>query len=504
MLTSCTKNKLGSILLVIVLNHVLLAESIQSNWPQFRGPNCSGIADKERPPIEFGPETNVKWKIPIPAGVSSPIVWDDRIFLTAFTDDQLVTLAFDSSSGREIWRRIVPTEKIEKCSSFSSPAASTPCTDGERVYAYFGSYGVLAYDFEGKEIWKRPYKRLGIRYGTATSPIIVNDRLILQRDGNGADSQIVALSISTGETIWELPRSEGKASYSTPMVWRHDGIEELIVLGKGYATAYSLDGGKPNWWVRGWGVFEPITTPVAGNGMLFIGGTSSGDPSAPPDPVWNWNTLIQHDSNKDGQLAQDEIPESLIWHLRKEVPAGEPGSTYKIRNMIFWFIDTNKDKILTKKEWDESEATFNEELKIDPDRLVCIRPGGKEDCTYTHVRWQTTDGIPEMPSPLFYRGRVHMVRNGGIWSVLEPETGKRLVDRVRLGTGGGHAVASPIAANGYIYVVNERGTFAVIRASDSLNVVALNKLKERVRSTPAIAGDALYVRTHKHLWAFAD
>ena len=106
-----------------------------------------------------------------------------------------------------------------------------------------------------------------------------------------------------------------------------------------------------------------------------------------------------------------------------------------------------------------------------------------------------------MPSPLFYRGRVCFVRDGGMWTVLDPKTGKRLLDRERLGTGG-QAVASPIAANGFIYTVNESGTFTVLRAGDTLDVAAVNRLGESVRCTPTIAGDTLYVRAAEHLWAF--
>ena len=102
---------------------------------------------------------------------------------------------------------------------------------------------------------------------------------------------------------------------------------------------------------------------------------------------------------------------------------------------------------------------------------------------------------------MFYRGRVHFLRDGGLWTVVDPKTGKHILDRERLGTGG-QAVASPIAANGYIYTVNESGVFTVVRAGDTFDVVAVNKLGESVRSTPAIAGESLYVRTAGHLWAF--
>ena len=255
-------------------------------WPQFRGPNGSGIADDARPPIHFGADSNLLWKTAVPPGVSAPVVWGDRVFLTALASNQLVTLAYDARTGRELWRRVAPAEKIEKCHEFSSPAASTPCTDGKRVYAYFGSFGLLAYDFDGKEVWRRPFARLPIMYGTASSPMLAGGKLILQRDGDSTNSQVVALEPATGKTIWEAARPLSGGCHSTPMVWQHDGLEELMVQGRGRLTAYDLAEGKPRWWVRGWG-FTAVTTPVAGDGMLFAGGSGISNPSKPEDPLMN-------------------------------------------------------------------------------------------------------------------------------------------------------------------------------------------------------------------------
>jgi outer membrane protein assembly factor BamB len=471
-----------------------------ANWPQFRGRNASGVAEDARPPIHFGPDTNLLWKTAVPAGVSAPVVWGNRIFLTALEGNQLLTLAYDADAGRELWRCVAPAAKIESCHSFSSPAASTPCTDGERVYAYFGSFGLLAYDYDGKDVWQRALDRLPSEHGTATSPILADGKLILQHDGDSTNASLIALASATGKIVWESPRPLAGSSYSTPMLWRHDGIDELIVQGKGRVTAYSLTGGPPKWWVRGWG-FSAVTTPVAGDGMLFAGGSGTGDPSeANPDPLFDWKKLIaDHDANKDGQIALEEMPKSVIWRIRKEIPIDVPGNGFAMRDMLAMFVDADNNKIATKAEWDASEAFAKD--KFNADRFVAIRPGGKDDSTDTHVQWEITKGLSEIPSPLFYASRVHFVRDGGLWTVVEPKTAKRLITLDRLGIGG-QFVASPVAANGYIYVVNESGTFAVLRAGDTLVVAATNKLGESVRSTPAIAGEALYVRSAGQLWAF--
>ncbi len=191
----------------------------------------------------------------------------------------------------------------------------------------------------------------------------------------------------------------------------------------------------------------------------------------------------------------------MIYNYRKELPMETPANTITIRNVMRVFADSNHDDIVTKAEWDATTAYSKD--KINADRFVAIRPVGNDDSTETHVAWETARGVSEMPSPLFYEGRIHFIRDGGLWSVLEAKTGKRLVDRERLGIGG-QAVASPIAANGYIYVVSETGTFAVLRSGDLLEIVAVNKLDESVRSTPVVAGNTLYIRTADHLWAFGQ
>lgn len=471
------------------------------NWPQFRGPNASGISENGKPPIQFGPSEKLLWKSPVPPGLSAPVVWNERIFLTAKAGEELVTLAYDRRNGRELWRRTAPAEKVENCHEFSSPAASTPCTDGQRVYVYFGSFGLIAYDFDGKEIWRRSFQTLPTKFGTASSPIVADGRVILQRDGDSTNAQVVALAPESGKILWEAARPLAGGSYSTPMVWRHDGIDELMVQGIGRLSAYEPANGKLKWWVRGWG-FTAVTTPVAGDGLLFAGGSGLGDPVEPPDPVMNWKNLIAgQDKNKDGQLAVDEVAEDLVWHMRKEIPKEVPGNSLPMRFLLGTFVDSNGDKVVTKAEWEASEAYASD--KFNADRFVAIRPGGAADSTDTHVVWETTRGLSEMPSPLFYKGRVHFLRDGGLWTVVNPKNGRRLVDRERIGIGG-QVVASPIAANGYIYVVNEPGTFAVLRAGDTMEVVATNKIGESVRATPAIVGGTIFVRSREHLWAFGN
>jgi outer membrane protein assembly factor BamB len=472
------------------------------SWPQFRGPNGAGIAaDAARPPTVFGPDKNVRWQAVVPRGVSSPIVAGDRVFVTGVADGAIVTLAFDAQDGRELWRKALPAQSLEKVHGFSSPAAATPCTDGQRVFVYANSFGVVAYDFAGKELWQRPLPVQNIEYGAGNSPVVAGGSVIVLRDGTSADSHLIALDPATGATAWDSPRPFARNSHATPMVWRHDGIEELVVKGRGRVAGYNPANGEMRWWVNGWGN-AAIATAVAADGLLFVGSKGTGDPSEPPPPDLNWDKLVAaHDADRDGSLALEEVPKELLFHIRKEIPSTTPGNSMGIRNLLQKYIDGNKDGKVTKEEWDIAMTGFNSPQNRD--RFVAIRPGGQGDVSATHIAWETTKGLNEMASPLVYRGRVYVVADGGRVSAFQPATGERLLDRQPLGAPGQY-VGSPVAANGLVYFVSEAGTVTILRAGDAFEIVARIELKESVRSTPAIVGRSLYVRAMERLWAFAE
>ena len=145
-----------------------------SAWPQFRGTNCAGVSESDKPPVEFGPTTNLLWKTALPAGLSSPCIWNDRIFLTGFADQKLRTLCVRRGDGKVLWRQFAPAEQFEEINPDSSLASATPATDGERVYAYFGSCGLLAYDFDGREVWRKPLPLVISLNGSGTSPVVID------------------------------------------------------------------------------------------------------------------------------------------------------------------------------------------------------------------------------------------------------------------------------------------------------------------------------------------
>lgn len=242
-------------------------------WPQFRGPNSSGIGEGN-PPAQFGPQNKVLWKTPVGPGLSSPVVWERRIFLTEFdrTSKQFFTLCFDLRTGKPLWRRPVQAGEIEKVHEISSPAASTPATDGERLYVYFGSYGLICYDLDGKLLWERKLPPPENPYGAVASPIVAGDLLILNHQGK--DAYLLAVNRRNGQTVWKTDRSKFQFGWSTPVHWRHDSVDEILVLGGDFKPnqrlmAYNLTDGAERWWIAG---LPPCgkSTPVVGGGMVFL------------------------------------------------------------------------------------------------------------------------------------------------------------------------------------------------------------------------------------------
>jgi len=157
------------------------SQAAESYWPQFRGPNGAGISDSAKPPVNFGPGSNELWHVKVPPGLSSPCVWEDSIFLTAFNDGKLSVLALDRKSGKQRWEKGVPAAAIEKYHlQEGSPAASTCATDGKNVVSYFGSCGLVCYDLAGKELWKyeMPPAVTAGEFGSGVSPIIADGMVV--------------------------------------------------------------------------------------------------------------------------------------------------------------------------------------------------------------------------------------------------------------------------------------------------------------------------------------
>ena len=469
----------------------------QPHWPQFRGPNGSGISIMADPPVAFGPGSNQVWKIATPAGHSSPCAWGKHVFLTGHDGKQMITLAVDRGNGRELWRQRIEVEHLEKHPASSNPVTATPATDGERVYAYFGSFGMVAYTPEGVEAWRKPMTVPKNHYGTASSPIVHGDAVILVVDTDGGDSQLLAMNRKSGETLWKQERSRFPAGWSTPVVWAHDGAEEIVVTGTGRLVAYDAKTGSQRWWVDGFPQ-ETVNSPVVGGGMLFASSAALGGRGNEKFDPNTWREILKLDRNKDGKLQFDEIPDDYKFVLRPELPKDHPGYAFPAPfKAMFKDADTDKDGAISEAEWNVSSSTFETFTKP---VLMAIRPGGKDDAKQS-VAWEIRRGIPEIPSPLYYQGAIYMVRDGGLLTCIDAKNGTVRYQE-RLGVGGQYA-ASPIVAGGRIYVASQSGTVIVAKPGEtSLEILAKNELGEMINATPAIAERTLIVQTAGNLYSF--
>ncbi len=480
---------------VWLCSHGIVARTVPQ-WPGFRGPNGTGIADRDAPPITFGPSEKLLWKRAIPPGHSSPVVWDDRIFLTAADGWSLHVMALRRRDGATLWSRSIAAEHSQALHTSASPAAPTPVTDGRRVIAYFPSFGLIAFDRDGVELWRHPLALLPIAFGTGTSPILAGGRVVLQRDGASADAELLALDAASGQLAWRTARPLMGDSWSTPMVWRRDGVEEIVTMGASKVVAYGLDGAER--WSVGGLPGQSIALAVPGDDVLFASAFyATGTPESPWQ-VPGWSELRErYDADADGVIRIQDVPPDVRVVLRPDVSARTDGSSLTLRR-ILQLVDQDKDEATTQAEFERVVAS----LRSRTNTVMAIRPGGRGDCTATHVAWKDSRGVPEIASPLFYRDRLYLVRDGGLVTSYAPDGTLRL-DRRRLGVLGQYA-ASPVAADGRIYAASVSGTIVVFRAGDTLEVLARNDLDEPIMATPAISADTLYVRSAGHLWAFGE
>ena len=488
----------GLLALPLSMTSATEAHARQSTWPQFRGPNGSGIAaPSESSPTEFGPSRNRLWNTPLPSGHSSPVIWGDRIFVTGFDKDRkkLEVIGLNRTTGAILWRQDVPNDQVETVHQISSPATATLAVDGEQIYAYFGSYGLVAYDFDGKQRWVVPMPVAQVPFGSGTSPIVAGELVILNRHEPKAPF-IVALDRKTGKTVWrrehEVPEGLAAplASYSTPLV-----VDNLVVVhGPRKVEAFDLATGTPRWWatVASTGTSSPVNV----GDMIYVATWFPFGEADQRPPLPDYATLLKSDKDGNGQLAREEIPADLAVFSRPDTP-DVPGATMFVKSSFNRF-DANKDGVLQEAEWDAARGALKS-LNIEHG-LLAIKLGGTGDVTATNVVWKEKSSIPEVPSPLVYRDRVYLVRNGGIVTCMDARNG-RLIYRARVGAGGPY-FSSPVAVDGKLVVASGDGVVVVLAAGDTLNVLARNDLGESIMASPAIARGTVYIRTSSGLSAF--
>jgi outer membrane protein assembly factor BamB len=238
-------------------------------WPRWRGPSGQGLVEGKGYVDRWSHTENVVWKVEVPGrGHSSPIVWGDWIFLTSAFDEggKRAILAFRRSDGKLLWEAAAPQAESERIYWKNSYASGTASTDGERVYAWFGNAGLLAVDFEGKQVWTRSFAPITLYHGSAGSPLLYKDRLIFYQDQR-IGSFITALDKRTGKEIWKTPRRE-QVGWGSAIAIRAGARDEIVVSSQNRVYGYHPDTGEELWYANG-NTFEVTPTPAVGFGLVF-------------------------------------------------------------------------------------------------------------------------------------------------------------------------------------------------------------------------------------------
>ena len=459
---------------------LLAAPAVSADWPQFRGPLGTGIAEGNELPSRFGEDVNLRWRRELPPGHSSPVIAGNRIYLTAHEDERLLVLAMERDTGEVLWIREVPRPRREGFQRTHGPSSPSPVTDGENVYAFFGDFGAISFDADGNERWRHPLGPFKNQNGHGSSPILAGGMLLIVCDQQ-VGSYLIALDAKTGNKVWKTERRQSTRGYGTAGVFRPvKGRPQVVVPGSYRVTAYDLETGERLWWVSGF-AWQLKCVPLFDGDTIYINGWEiGGDPGQQKETPSFEEVLAEHDVNKDGTLTQDEAPNE---ELKRDYPWSE--------------YDLGGDGKMDERDW-----YFYAARRAPINNLVAIRPGDmRGDITREGVLWRYDKSLPNTPSPLLYRGTIFLVRDGGIFSSVDPVKGQaHRVGRLR------DAIdkywASPVAGDGKIYTVSEGCMISTVSPEANWSVLATSRLEGTCFATPAIVDGRIYIRTLQAMYSF--
>lgn len=469
---------ISSLSLSIVLSFPAHGEAPQ--WGSFRGNNGAGLGSAKGLPEALDPEGTLMWKSDVPSGYSSPVVAGKHLFLTgasstpagAAVSGKLSTVCLDALTGEQRWKQELDFSGPRP--GQNSPAAPSPATDGEVVVALFHHIGLLAYDMAGKELWKQALGPFNIPHGMSTSPLLHGGLVILQVDQDG-DAYLVAYDKLTGAERWKIARPGVSHSYATPAIHQPEGgPAQVVVSGTFQVAAYSLSDGAKIWWMDG-AAWQTKSVPLFARGRCYLNSFMP-SPSEMQFPSFS-GAFAERDANKDGKVDQDEYAE------------GKP----------LWFLfDQDHDELLTETEWGmallSNTATGG---------LFAIELGGKGDVTATHVKWKTDErrSLSDLTSPIVVGDALFTIQEGGVLTSMDLESGK-VIKQERVGQPDPY-FASPVAADGKLYLASHSGILTVVKALPEWEELASHALEdEEVWASPAISGKAVYVRGKSSLYCF--
>jgi outer membrane protein assembly factor BamB len=444
-----------------------------SDWPRFRGIAGSGVSPDKNLPSEIDRTKNVLWSIKVPQGNSSPIVVNNRIFLTAHEGDELIVSCIDAN-GKELWRKGIPRARTERFHPKNGPTTPTPTTDGQNIFVFFPELGLLAFDFDGKELWRTPIGESLSVQGLAVSPLYVQNKIILAVD-TPEQAYVAAFDSKSGKQVWKTEREmSAVGSYATPTEYPRNGQSSIIVVaGAKELTGYDAANGNRIWWARGVTDYPCAPPFVAGDSIYSV------EPQAGEWPPFS-RPLELFDKNKDGQIEFSELNEGDVGWIRTLKGVDKNAG--------------NRDQIVTAKEYNDNSYGGN------AGGLSRIKIGGQGNVGKTHVLWRNTKGMPSLTAVLLSNSVLYAIRDG-IFSTYDPETGT-LLRQKKLEDASGDYYASPVAGDGKIYLVSLRGKVTVIKEGTDWNILSTGDLAEEVIATPAIANEKIFIRGEQTLFCF--
>lgn len=457
---------------------VVLAASVNcvpgaDDWPRFRGVNGTGVSTSHGLPVDFGPKKNLVWKIESPRGTSSPIIAGGRLYFTSYEGDRRTLHCLDPATGATLWTRSVTKVRRENATPPNGPATPTPTTDGDSVFVLLPDVGLLCYTAAGREKWRVDLPPFHSMHGIASSLIVVDGLVIVVAD-QLAGSYVAAFKAETGKMAWKSERIDGVlGGYSTPSVYRSSGgSAHLVIPGPLEVVSYEAATGKRLWWIDGISN-NPIAVPVIWHERTFIC-------EAVGEPV-SFSHLAPFDKNKDGKVSLAEVKSDVsMSRLVERIDKG-------------WGHHTG---VIGAEDWDKAFGSM-----VNKGGLVSIDLDGTGDVTQKNIRWSYRKAVPSISSALLYDDLVYIVRDGSILSTFEAASGK-LVKQARLQSHSRQYYASPVAADGLIFLLDVEGGVSVVKAGRDWKTLATNELGESAWATPAISGGHLYVRTNKSLFCF--
>ena len=498
----CTMRRSRHVLSVaLLLFFSPFLSSRADDWPQFRGPNCSGISATTKPlPVKFSATENVRWSADIGDGIGGAAVAAGRVFVTGMTGKERVSLfAFDAATGKKLWQRDWQTGHLAEIQQTNSHASTTPAADADRVYFYFSTLGLLAIDSRtGRDMWqqKLPTPFFIFKWGPGMSPVLYRDMVLFCQDDDLSPA-MYAFDKSTGKLRWKDDRLDMAVNYSHPIVCATDGRDDVVVAGTGMLIGYDPASGQRRWYAKA--LLRNIkTTPVCVDGVIYVSLQSGGMAN-------QWLEGVDQDKvgNKDGKLTKAEIQAFM----------GDTPVPTAFFERTFDRGDLNKDGVLEGRELDVAflhpdnfagaDFTAKGEAAAD-EYILAVRGGGKGDVSNSRLLWKhKTKHTDHVVSPFVSDGRMLLIKGGGISTVFETKTGRSLRAPQRIENASDY-FASPVSGDGKIYVAGENGVVVVLKNSPDYEVLAKNDMGESIIGTPAIADGRLIIRTRTKVLAIAE